>query len=109
MLIGFDGAVRALACAVGVGVADKTRLENRRHHGAQRMMHDPVAEGRGGNKPLLRLLDQDFDIAARPVGAVQQRALKPQQLAFQIGEKTGCSGLFALAQDGFLGAASLSA
>jgi hypothetical protein len=40
----FDGAVRALARAVGVAVMDEAMVEQRFHDGAQRVMHDTVAE-----------------------------------------------------------------
>ena len=81
MLVGGDGPVRALARAVGVGVADETRLENRRHHAAKRVMHDAVAERRRRNDALFRLAHQDFHIAARLVGSRLQLAFEPQQLA----------------------------
>ena len=45
-----DGAMRALALAVGVAVVDEAALEERRDHRAQRVVHDAVAERRGGDQ-----------------------------------------------------------
>ena len=56
-----------------------------------------IAERGGGNQPLLGIMHQDFYVAARPVGAGIEFALKPQQLALKIGIKRGSAGLLTLA------------
>ena len=64
-----DGAVSAFSGAVGVAVIDEALFVDWADGGAERVMHHAIAEGRGGNKALLGFAHQDFDVAARPVGA----------------------------------------
>ena len=45
---------------------DEAACEQRRHHGIEGVMHDAVAERRGGNDARLRIVELYFDIMAWP-------------------------------------------
>ena len=54
------------------------------------MMHNTIAERRGGDHTRLRVAHSDFHVAAGPPGLRQQFALQPQKLRFQSsGERRG--------------------
>ena len=63
-------------------------------------MHDAVAKRRRRDDALLRIVDLERDIAARPIYPGAKLPLQGEQLALQIGEERGGAGLLALAFDG---------
>lgn len=95
--------VRTLALSIGERMVDEACLEDRLHHGTERMMHDAVAEWGGGHQPPLRVVDLDHDIAAGPVAAIAKLPLETQQLPLEIGVESTGAGLAALAEDGAFG------
>src|SRR5690349_3434815 len=48
------------------------------------MVNDAVSEWRRADLAALRFADVERAVAARPVAAIEQAALQPQQVAFQI-------------------------
>jgi hypothetical protein len=77
-LVDADRGVRALARPIGERVADEAGLEDRVNYGAQRVVHHTVAEWRGGDEALLRIVHENLDVAAGAVAAVKQLALQAQ-------------------------------
>ena len=75
-----DRPVRPLADAVGIAVGDEQPLEARLDYVAQRVMHHPVAEGRGADLAPLRLVDVEVDVRPRAVAAAFQVVLQVEQM-----------------------------
>src|SRR5271156_1234088 len=96
-LVALQGAMRALAHSVGVAVEDEATLEQGLDDGAQRVVHDPVAERCGRDHPRLGILDAHCDIAAGLPTATQQFAFEPQALGFEASHKAGSTQLAPLA------------
>jgi hypothetical protein len=65
-LVAGDRLVGALARPVGIGVEDEALLKDRLDHGAEGVVHNPVAERCCRNQPMLRHEHLDLDIAAGP-------------------------------------------
>ena len=78
-----EGAVRALADAVGVAVGDEAALEDRLDEVAQRVVDDAVAERRGGNQAALGFVDVERDVRAGAVSVREQLFLKLEEVVFQ--------------------------
>ncbi len=52
MLVGLDCPMRSLADPIGERMIDESALEDRLHHGAERMMDDAVAKRRRRDESL---------------------------------------------------------
>ena len=74
-----DGPVRAFADPVGVAVGDEARLEQRLDDVAQRMVHHPIAKGRGADLAAFRLVDGKVGVRAGAVGLGAQLGLELDQ------------------------------
>ena len=65
-LVARQRPVRPLPRPVGVGVVDEAAREQRRDHRVHGVVHHPVAERRGRDRPALRIADLERDVAAGP-------------------------------------------
>src|SRR5512135_1179759 len=74
----------ALAPAAGIGVLDESALEERLDDIAQGVMDHPVAVGRGADQPLLGLVDVERPVGTWAICLLDEFALEPQQLPFQL-------------------------
>ena len=61
------------------------RLEQRHHHPAQRVVHDPVAVGGGADEPPLGTVDEALPIVTRSIGLVYQLPAQLQELLLAAG------------------------
>ncbi|HUF79149.1 MAG TPA: hypothetical protein VMR44_09560 [Thermoanaerobaculia bacterium] len=79
-----DPGQRPLALATGKRVVDEAPLPTRLQIPHQHMVHHPVAEVGGEDLAPLRLLQQEGQKPARPIGAGLQLSVKIDQVLFQL-------------------------
>lgn len=93
-------AVGALADAVRKGIRDEAPFEGRLNGVAERMVHHPVAEGRGGDEPTLRLVDEETGVGPWKVGAGLEFGPKREEIFFQPVLESGHVAVAALSASG---------
>ena len=82
-LCAVQGAMGTLAEAIGIGVGDKTAFKDRLDEVAERMVHDTVTKGRGGDEASFGFVDVKVGIRARTISAVAQARLQGEQMVFE--------------------------
>jgi len=92
-----DGAVGAPVGQTRVGVVDEASVEPRGDDAVQRVMDDPVADGRGGDEPALRVGDAQEAVVTRAEGAAGQLAGELQHLGLGGEREPGDRGATPLA------------
>lgn len=97
-----QGAMCALADAIGITIEDETALEDGLDQIAQGVMHDAVAKGRGRDQAALRFMDMETVIGSGTIRMRLQFALQLQEIIFQAVVKRGDVGVSALAFACFL-------
>ena len=92
LLVAGDGPVRPLPDAVRVAVVDEAPLEDRLADLAEGVVHDPVAERRGRDEPVLRVEHLDDRVTPRPVHAAREFAFEAEDLSLEVREEGGDAG-----------------
>lgn len=80
-------AVGTLSDAIGIGVGNKSALENRADDGVERVMHHPVTKRRGAYQSSLRVTHHKVNMLSRLIGAAGELALKAKQFRLQPRKK----------------------
>ena len=91
-----DGGMRAFSDAVGIAVREELRLKERLDDGAERVVNDPVAEGRCADPAVFGVVDREMDIGAGLVGEMGELVLQLQQVVRELMVKPRRRGLAAL-------------
>src|SRR5688572_18821516 len=97
MLIPADGAMGALAEAIGVGIKNKTALKQRADDIDERVMHDAIPKRRGADHARLRLVNLKSGILAGLIDFACQLFLQTPKIFFETIEEMQHVGLLALA------------
>jgi hypothetical protein len=82
-----QGAVGAVALAVGIAGGAEAPLQGQSDHGDQGVVHHPIAEGCRTHQAGLGLTDGELAIGARGIGEALQLVLQPEQLGFKVGRE----------------------
>ena len=70
----------AIALAIGIAGGQEGLLQGRHDHGAEGMVHHPIAVGGGGDQAPLGLEDLELAVGARGVGEGLQFVLEREEI-----------------------------
>jgi hypothetical protein len=79
--------MRPLSNATRIGCGDKPSFKDRFDSGTDRVVHDPVAERCRADRPLLRILHDEYPIRSGSIGPITQFAGQAGQIVFEVSLK----------------------
>ncbi len=95
-----DSPMRAFANTIGIGVRNKTKLENRLYDITQCMMNHPISERSCADQTSFRIMNVKISVGARLIGLVLELRLQHEKIFFQPVFKRSHSRFAALAFGG---------